>query len=129
MSIDCTSNAHEHCCRSDELSGHLACSTPNLGVGRFPSDSPLQKPNRALYARVDFPLGPQAISQKTSDQIGIFLGLGARPGLCAAHTFLGDLQTDHAGIALGMFQFKCASANVWIGGLADPSFARGTFLA
>ena len=100
-----------------------------LGVSRFPSDSSLQKQNRALDARGDFPLGPQALSKTILIHIGNSVGLGARPGLCAIHTLLGDLQTEHAEISLGMFQSKCASANVRIGGVADLSFARGAFLA
>ena len=89
-----------------KLSGHWACPTQCLWVGRFPSDSPLQKQTRALYARVESYLGPQALSQKTRNQIGKFLGLWARPGSRAMSTLPGDLQSYHAGIALGFH--KCA---------------------
>ena len=64
-------------------------------------------------------MGLQASSQKTLDQIGDFWVPGPRPGLRAKHTCCGYLQTDHAGIALEMLQCKCASANLWIGGVAD----------
>ena len=72
-------------------------------------------------------MGPQALSQKTLDQIGNALGSRALSrALCHTH-FCGYLQTDHAGIALGMFQCKCASANLWIDGVADFSLCSWHF--
>ena len=86
-----------------------------LWVGIFPSDSSLQKQTRALYARVDFHLGHQALFQKTQNHIGNYFGLWARPGSRAMRTLLGDLQRYHAGIALETLQ--CASVHPPTSGL------------
>ena len=111
--------------RVAELSGHLACPTQCLWVGRFPSDSPLQKQNRALYAREDFHLGPQALSQTTLIHIGDSLGFWALPGSRAIRTLHAHLQTCHAGIASMRI---CASADLWIDGVTDLFCADlGTF--
>ena len=66
-------------------------------------------------------MGPQALSQKTLDHIGNFL-VSRAPSRAPCQTHCcGYLQTDHAGIALEMFQCKCASANLMIGGVANIS--------